>query len=105
MLLPRVIRVRAMWQAAVRRLDHPQHARRDPRKAQQRHAARHAGRRRNEEKSKEGQGKQGQEADAECLVKGSSGGCVVKKGGRADCIVPGLDGGCIVRKLFSRNTR
>lgn len=44
------------------------------------------------------------EKDTECLVKGSSGGCVVKKGGRADCVVPGLDGGCIVRRLFSKSS-
>jgi hypothetical protein len=47
----------------------------------------------------------GDKPDPECLVKGSSGGCVVKKGGRADCVVPGLDGGCIVRRLFSRSSR
>ena len=77
--------------------DRSHHAdRHDRPKAQRRQAAR----RKAAEKSK---GKQGQ-ADAECLVKGSGGGCVVKKGGRSDCIVPGLDGGCIVRKLFSRNT-
>jgi hypothetical protein len=92
--------VRAGRQEAGRHTDRPQHAPRDAHRAHRRHAARQ----RSEDKSKAGQGKQGQEADAECLVKGSSGGCVVKKGGRADCIVPGLDGGCIVRKLFSRNT-
>ena len=54
-------------------------------------------------RSSENGGKAEKGTDGDCLVKGSSGGCVVKRGQRADCIVPGLDGGCIVRRLFSRS--